>query len=346
MKVKPLQKIEADWRALLELTATPDLYQEDLDLLYRATSASANVGRVLEVESKLTETQRRIHHARRFIFASDYKRAEEILADESDLTPILRGDRLCLLAIIAHRESHDWGRARDLMIAAAKIFETCGEFHRMIRARINSLICARDLGEYDQGALYALEQECIRRGYHDQAGLIQRGRTIELLNEGEFTRALTEGERALESYKLDGCPEDRSVALAIVAISKFLNGKHSEANSLAASIPVRSERTQSYLQILDHLQKGKTPTISNSHPLGRVPWKKANSSKFRRSSTYGRILELIRQRPYPRHELIEAIWGKNSCGVSYDNRLYVAIATLRKKHGICVEFDGERYRAK
>ena len=233
--------------------------------------------------------------------------------------------------------------AARYMEKAAEKFQSVGETHRMLRALINGYIFRRDLGEYVAGNLFALEQECLRNSHFDLAGFIARGRAIELCTQGEFEKARIECAAALEQFKLDGCPEDRALCVALMAILCKLCGDDRAAATHFSSIPIQAGRVASYIAIYKSLENGLVPKLDASHTLAATPWKSSVQFILKSNSSLGRILRVLSKGPREKNELIEQIWGAKAGGPVYENRLRVALTKLRKSYGVAVKFDGGRY---
>jgi hypothetical protein len=260
--------------------------------------------------------------------------------NEALLTHLYAGDRHFLLALVHHRQGDIQLAARDLDRAIVS-FRMAGDTHRELRSAVNRLICFSDCDSCTVGALIVLEQRALREGYYDIAGVIQRTRALELLRTCHLTEALAAGREAVRSYSFDGCPEDRLITIALVAIIEVLIGNLSAAQELRSSIFPVEPRVQVYLNCYEQIVAGRLPTVPKGHALDAIPWKKM---ALKPMSVPGKIIAALKSRPLSRDQLIESVWGSTADHPSYRNRLYTAINAIRKANHFDIYFDGESYR--
>lgn len=127
-------------------------------------------------------------------------------------------------------------------------------------------------------------------GFHDLVGNIDKAYLSVLLCEGHFQNSLAASQSAVEAYQLDGCPKDRSVALALNAICLFLDGQIKAAKSVEQSILIRDGKVAGYLSILKSLFLGKDPALPINHHLSGVPWNLNGAPKS--NSVTGNLLKM------------------------------------------------------
>ena len=318
--------------------------------LYKACAALANNGQKHAEEARLSELERTLQEARRCLSRGEIAQAQTLLhsLEDSVLTDLYAGDKHALLAILHHRNGNLSQVVPELDLSI-EFFRKAKDGHRELRSEINRLICSSDCESSTTGALFALEQRAMREKYYDLAAGVGRGyalavertRAIELLRSCQPVEALIACRDSLRSYQLDGCPEDRLLALALLAIVEALCGNLAAANEARQGIFPICARVAIYIHCYEAILAGHTPQVPKSHALDSVPWKKMF---LKPSSVTGKIISALKIKPLNRNELIEAVWGAQASHPSYRNRLYAAINSARKLNQANIYFDGENYR--
>jgi tetratricopeptide (TPR) repeat protein len=314
------------------------------DEVYRAMVAENNAHETestMRVENNLSLAQQNLLFIRRRIRRGELTVARDILLHlpiTKDLS--LDGDRLFLLASIAHRQGAP-REASQLYSEAAKQYLQAPDDYRALRSLINAEICSGSLANSLSGSLYSLEQEVRRQGYHELAAHCLRMRASELLSAGRGPEALSEAEAAVAFYDLDGDPEDKAIAQYLSAIAQFQSQNAEAAQKTSTKIHLHDGKVKVYAHILESLLKGKNPKTPVGHPLDGVRWL-IHSAKG--ESISGKIIQNLNMNPMTRDQLIAAVWGPEALDPSYCDRLYSAIKFIRKNQRRTILFDGEFYR--
>ena len=311
---------------------------------YKACAALANNGETHPGEKTLSDSEKTLLDVRRLLNRGSLSQACLHLESLSELglSPLLLGDRYFLFALAQHRMGKIQAAA-DSLDRATKAYRIAGDRHRELRAAINRLICFSDSRAVTVGSLFVLEQKAMRENYFDLAAVIQRTRSIELLRLGNLNEALAACRESVHSYGLDGCPEDRLIALCLVAIMEALRGNLPVAQDARNSVFPIDARVAVYVQCYEAIISGRTPSFPQGHALDVIPWKKLVLKPL---SVPGKILAALQEKPLTRDQLIEAVWGTGADHPSYRNRLYTAINAVRKNNKVDVYFDGETYRTR
>ena len=308
--------------------------------LYMACAALANNGLTHELEKELSVSEQMLLQARRALNRGELEKAMAILQKPVEQRGIYEGDRFALLAQAFHRLG-DVQKAAEAFDQAIELFKQAGDEHRELRAAINRLICFSDARSSTVGSLFVLEQRARRSEYYDLAAGVQRTRAIELLRECRLSEATEACRDSLRSYELDGCPEDRLIAMSLLAILEVLGGNLKAAEVARNSVFPVDRRAAVYLQAFDSIVAGRIPPLPKGHALDAIPWKKL---MLKPASVPGKILAALKEKPLTRNQLIEAVWGPRASHPSYRNRLYTAVNAARKAHRVDIIFDGETYR--
>ena len=199
-----------------------------------------------------------------------------------------------------------------------------------------------DLKSHINGELYFLKQRAFSNRYFDLVGNIERAAANIWLHEGNSLEALKCAQAAAECYQIDGCPEDKAISVALVAIAQLNYRNQKAAIETINSIHIKTGRIVSYLEIFKSLLIGKTPELAVGHPLHGVKWNV--QPRIKENSIPGKIYFALQGSPASRDSLIKSVWGEDAIDPSYNSRLYTAINELRKKYGVEVNFDGEQYK--
>jgi hypothetical protein len=333
----------SDWRALCLLAERGAGALGDYDL-YKACVSFAINGRAHEAEARLGKEYRALLAARRALKSGAASEAERLLQGfdpKGERAPELRGDRDFLLGLLAHRGGNA-ALAEQRLGSAIEWYRLGADEHRTLRAVINQKICRSSLESFQAGELFFLKQRATAGGFFDLVGNIEKAAVNELLRSGEFSEAVAASLRALAAYEKDGCPEDRSVALALHAIALRLAGRPEDARRAEEGLRIRDGKVEPYVAILASLAAGERPELPPGHPLLGVDWNAMPGPK--ENSIPGRILQRLQAGSAERDDLIRSIWGPNAVHPSYAARLYTAIKDLRRKYKVPVEFDGASYR--
>jgi len=330
-------KTGSEQRDLLSLKKNGPVGEFDV---YKACISQANLGASLPEEKNLPETETALLEVRRCLARSEFKEGESILRNLTSNHALLLGDKEFLLGQCLHRQGQQ-EKAADQMMAAALYYRKAGEDYRELRARTNAAICISTLESALYGDLQSLEQETRREGYLDLTANIVRNRAMELLAAGQLNEAHIQAMEAADLYQLEGYPDDRSVALITGAIALQMNGDSQRAQQVRSMCFVTVGKVKLYISVFEALVQGKTPKLHEGHPLHKVKWKKA---ALKSDSIPGKILQVLKDKPSSRDELIANVWGENATDVSYCSRLYTAINYIKKSKGITIAFDGEKYK--
>jgi hypothetical protein len=311
---------------------------------YKACAALANNGETHPEERLLSAPEKVLLDVRRLLNRGSLSQACLNIESLSELglSPLLLGDRYFLFALAQHRMGKIQAAA-DSLDRSVEAFRIAGDKHRELRAAINRLICISDTRAVTGGSLFVLEQKAMRENYFDLAAVIQRTRAIELLRSGNLNEALTASRESVHSYGLDGCPEDRLIAICLVAIMEALRGNLTVAQEARNSVFPVDARVAVYVQCYEAVIAGRTPSLPEGHALSVIPWKKV---ALKPMSVPGKILAALQEKPLTRDQLIEAVWGAGADHPSYRNRLYTAINAVRKTNKVDIYFDGETYRTR
>ena len=308
--------------------------------VYKACISQANLGATIPEENTLPETEKALLEARRLLSRAKLSEVSSLLQTLKPEHSLLRGDREFLMGQFYHRSGNQ-EKASEFMIAAALCYSLAGESYRELRARTNAAICVSTLESCLFGDLMSYEQEARREGYLDLAANIVRTRAMKLLIEGQLHEAHLQAMDAADLYQLEGYPDDRSIAILVGAIALQMNGETQRAQQIRTMCFVTVEKVKPYIMVFESLVQGKTPKLYPGHPLSEVKWKKA---ALKSDSIPGKILQVLKEKPSSRDELIANVWGENATDVSYCSRLYTAINYIKKSKGITIAFDGEKYK--
>jgi len=334
----------SDWQAtssLLEL-GVRSLQKYDV---YKACVSFAINGGLHEAEAELTAPYRELLEVRRLLKAQQMNLAlDKLNAFQAprghERYFELTGDRDHLLGMAYHRLG-DLPLSEEKLSSAIAFYRQGADEHRTLRALVNQKICRSTLETYTTGDLFFLKQRAAAAGFLDLVGNIEKAAVAELLLAGETTEAANAAERAIEAYRTDGCPEDRAVAQALLAIAQWLSGEKEAARATEKSLLIRNGKVEVYGSILAALFNGKNPVVPAGNPLAEVQWNA--SCGPRDNSIPGKILRRLQTGGAERDELIRSVWGENAIHPSYAGRLYTAIKDLRGKYKVPVVFDGARY---
>lgn len=340
------KSVVSDWQALSVLLeqGAPQL---EPYFVYKACIAFAINGETHEAELTLAKEYSVLLSARRAIKVLNLPVTAALLENYPKLDVTheryfeLMGDREYLFGLLAHR-MHDPETSEACFEQAAQLHAKGKDRHRALRSLINQKICRSTLASHVSGDLFFLKQRAFAEGYFDLVGNIEKAAACEWLCDGNFAEAERASQNAVAQYSIDGCPEDRSVAMTLYGISTFLMGHHEKAALLVGQVVIKNGKVASYLSILESLLAGKAPQLTEGHPLFPVQWPKM--SKLKMNSIPGRIMQCLNESPMGRDQLIQSIWGENAIDPSYCGRLYTAIKDLRRKYGVSIEFDGQNYQ--
>lgn len=308
-------------------------------VLYKAAIAISNIGSTHSDENKLSKCEITLLEVRRHIFRQEFGEAKLLLPSLKTHHPLLEGDKNFLLAQVFHRQG-DQQKAYELMNLAGDLYQIADEPYRELRARINGAICISTLDSSLFGELFSYEQEARRLGFMDLAANICRDRAQALLVAGRLSEAHLAAIEAADLYLLDGYPDDRSVAIVTGAIALIMNDENQKAQQVMALCLIRDGKVKQYIDIYESLVQGKTPKLHSGHPLAKVSWKK---NSLKKESVPGKIVNILKESPKNKDELILLVWGENAQDISYVARLHTAIKYLRKNKNISVAYDGEKY---
>lgn len=334
----------SDWKALAMLTEGD--VELPVYLIYKACIAFAINGNSHSAELSLSHEFTQLLKARRFIKEENFRDAANLLDNyflesEHDFFFELSGDRDYLRALIAHRTNQPT-LAEMYFKEAARQHSKGKDEHRKLRSLINQHIVTADLTTHLTGEIFFLKQRAFSANFFDLVGNIEKAAANVWLHEGNYFEAVRSAKAAVDSYQIDGCPEDRTVALTLLAIAQVLDGRHAEAVMTQNSIHIKGGKVSSYLLILNSLLDGAKPDIPPGHPLFGAPFNL--KPKIKDNSILGKVLTVLKSSPASRDELITKVWGQQAIDPSYNSRLYTAIKDLRTKHGISISFDGEQYK--
>lgn len=308
--------------------------------VYKACVSQANLGLTLPEESQLSTGERSLLQARKLLSRGSLDEARKLLISISTDEPLLHGDKNFLMGQCYHRMGEQQ-RCFEFMNIAAQSYQDAHETYRELRARINGAISVSTLETCLFGDLQAFEQEARREGYLDLVANILRTRSMNLLTAGQLNEAYFQAMEAAELYQLEGYPDDRTIALLVGAIALHMNGDVLAAQKIRGMCLVVVEKVRPYLMIYESLVQGKIPKLHPGHPLYEVKWKKF---ALKSDSIPGKILQILKEGPCSRDELIVSVWGEDATDPSYNSRLYTAINYIKKSKGIFIAFDGEKYR--
>jgi tetratricopeptide (TPR) repeat protein len=334
-----MNRSESQCLAILETQGENALSPDEV---YRAYVVLANNGLSRDGEEKLGSNHRALLEARRLIKAGKTEEAKEIVERVEAATPLLLGDRSFLLAALHHRQGKI-AEAGRLYAEASEFYDDGKDERRRLRAKINSLVCQNEVVTYIVGPLFALEQEARRGGFHDLVGITTRGRAIELIKLGRFEEASVEAESSVESFSIDGCPEDLALARLLAAIAKLAMGDLENAKKQFGRVHMTSGRLATYQAVYESLLAGKKPKTPKGHPLESTSWPRFS---VKHAAIPAKILRRLQAGAATPNELIEEVWGKDAIHPSYRNRLFVALNKLKKSVPQSIVFDGESYRLK
>lgn len=330
-------KTGSEQRNLIQLKKHGPVGEFDV---YKASISQANLGASLPEEKSLPETEKNLLEVRRCLARSEFDQAAKILQSLKPEHPLLQGDKEFLMGQVFHRKGQQ-EKAADQMMAAALHYVKAGEEYRELRARTNAAICISTLESALFGDLMSLEQETRREGYLDLTANLVRNRAMELLIAGQLNEAHLQAMEAADLYQLEGYPDDRAIALITGAIALQMNGEHQRAQQVRAMCFVNVGKVKIYLSVFESLVQGKTPKLHEGHPLYKVKWKK---TALKAESIPGKIIQVLKENPQTRDQLIVQVWGESATDVSYCSRLYTAINYIKKSKGITIAFDGEKYK--
>lgn len=309
-------------------------------VLYKAAIAISNIGSVHPEESKLSPCEITLLQVRRLIFRQEFTEAHSLLQDLKTHHPLFEADKNFLNAQAYHR-CGDQMKAYELMNRAGDLYQMAGEPYRELRARINGSICITSLESSLFGELFSYEQEARRLGFMDLAANICRDRSMVLLLAGRLTEAYNSAMESVNLYLLDGYPDDRSVSVVMGAIALLMNDEKARAEQTMGMCLIRDGKVKQYLSIYENLLQGKTPKLHKGHPLAEMRWSK---NSLKKESVPGKIVNMLKESPKTKDDLIRLVWGLEAQDISYVARLHTAIKYLRKTKGITVTYDGEKYQ--
>lgn len=307
---------------------------------YLAAISVANSGATIPEEACLPEIEKNLLQVRRFLYEQKLDEARSLLEKCNSLDPFLKGDQLFLIAQFHHRKGEQKS-ACIFMNEAGDLYQQAGDLHRELRARSNSAICLSSLESCLVGDLHIYEQEARREGFLDILANILRTKAMEFLIAQRPQEAQAQALEAAGLYELDGYREDHAVALTLAAVCALLIGDVVKAQELKSRSSFLDGKVKSYHQVYMDLLTGKVPKVIAGHPLERMNWK---SAILKPESVAGKIVQHLRTGAKTKDELIRFTWGENALDISYCDRLYTAINSLRKERLITVIFDGEFYR--
>jgi hypothetical protein len=309
-------------------------------VLYKAAIAVSNIGSIHPGEVKLSACEVTLLEVRRQIFKQEFAQAETLLQPLKTHHPLLEADKVFLTAQIFHRRG-DQPKAYELMNRAGDLYQMAFEPYRELRARVNGAICVTSIDSSLFGELYSYEQEARRLGFMDLAANICRDRSMVLLVAGRLSEAHNAAMESADLYRLDGYPDDRSVSIVTGAIALLMNDEQARAQHLIGTCLIRDGKVKQYLGIYEALLQGKTPKLHKGHPLAEVKWKK---NSLKKESVPGKIVNILKESPKSKDDLIIQVWGEGAQDISYVARLHTAIKYLRKTKGVAVTYDGEKYQ--
>lgn len=330
-------KAGSEQRNLIELKKKGPMGDFDV---YKACISQANLGATLQEENVLGETEKALLEARRLLSRAKLSEVKNLLETLQPNHPLLKGDREFLMGQYFHRSGNQQ-KASEFMMASALCYSLAGESYRELRACTNAAICVSTLESCLYGDLMSYEQEARREGYLDLAANIVRTRAMKLLIAGQLIEAHLQAMDAADLYQLEGYPDDRSIALLVGAIALQMNGEPQRAQQIRSMCFVIVEKVKPYIMVYESLVQGKTPKLYPGHPLSEVKWKK---SALKSDSIPGKIIQILKEKPSSRDELIANVWGESATDISYCSRLYTAINYIKKSKGITIAFDGEKYK--
>lgn len=333
----------SDWQAVTAVLEKDAISEYEI---YKACVSFSINGATHAAECDLPAVYKLLLESRRCLKADEMARAIKILQQDWHIDPThphyyeLSGDQQYLMGLIWHRQNSP-ERAEGFFERATQLYDKGKDTHRALRSLINQKICNASSESYIKGEIFFLKQRAFSLRYHDLVGNIEKAAACELLCVGEYTQAKIAAQSALTAYQLDGCPEDRAVATALLGIAHWITGDRAAAAECEATLQVRDGKVKSYLDILNALLSSKRPKILQGHPLDRVNWSRVQGIKKRTIS--GTIVERLKLGPAGRDELIQHVWGEKAIEPYYCNRLHSAINDLRTRHRIRIEFDGQNY---
>lgn len=322
--------------ALVSESKSTDMLQ-----IYHACVAVACNGLSRAEEQQLPSYAKDLLEVRRFLNSSSLQEADSILhaLRYQEIPLIFTADRVFLEGQVLHRRGFQ-SEALIKLNEAADIYHQAGDYFRELRSRSNAYIANCDLRMCLFGELVALEQKARRLGYLEIAANICRARAEQLMQVGRFDEAVLAAEEAVSLYQSDGYPDDQAVAVYLAALSLMMLGKTEQAHQMQFRARVSDGKVSLFSQAYSSLRLGKMPDFPYGHPMKNVPWKVAT---VKSNSIPGKIIDALTEGPKSRDELVEAVWGQNAIDPSYNNRLYVALSSLKKTKKIQIEFDGEKY---
>lgn len=334
-------KNKSEYQLILKLNT----YQESVltqDEVYKACSGMANVGHYHAAELDLQYYQKELLFIRRLIYQGELEKAQLNLLSlqDTNLPELYLGDIQALLGIVL-RAKGQCELARQKFINSTFHFGKINELHRINRSLINASVCENGLNSYSGGVLYALEQNAQREKFYDLVGLIKRGRARELMLQNNFIQADLELKSAIYNYELDGPPDDLAVTKIMSAIVNIANGNLVEAQNLYKSVSIVDGKVKNYINIFKSIYRGEVPIVPEGHAFAGIEW----SLLINNFSLTGKIIQTLQHKgPQNRDQLIYHLWGADATDVSYCNRLFVALAKIKKIGTHQIKFDGEKYR--
>lgn len=308
--------------------------------LYKACIAVACNGLKLPEEEFLSSHEKSLLEVRRLIHGSKFEAAEKILLGFISPIVLLNGDRLFLWGLL-HNRKGEQKLAKEYWNYAADEYRTLGDFHRELRARVNGALAVSDLESVLSGELYCHELEARRRGFHDIVANIVRTRAIELLIAHRFQEALFQAEDSAALYLQDGFQDDRSVSLAVAAIAAKFLGKSEDAARYRSQILITDGKVKIYLEALESVLSGKTPSIPKGHSLDRMVWPRITVKK---NSITAKIISALSEGPLTKEELIDVVYAPPELNEAYIRRLYSAINQIRKDKLAEIVYNGKEYQ--
>ena len=333
-------KIVSDWKNYYRLLAEEGDQMNDLEI-YQACAAVANNGMTRSEEKNLCSVAKKLLQIRRYLNNREIEKAHEqiITIRSKDLHPMLAGDRNYLLGVIHNRKGNMRLTIKNMKLS--KDYFLNGKLeHRYLRAILSEKICEEDINSFTHGDLFAIKQKAYRNEYLDLVGNIQKGYSVQLLELGNYHEARNQALDAIESFKHDGCPEDKSIAYCIAAISSIICADQNAGDKYIQYVIGNSGKTREYKQIYNDLKQKKRPRIPKGHFLSKTKWP---IIAVKEGTISGKILNALNNGKISRDDLITSVWGSNSYDISYISRLHVAINELRKKYKYNIAFNGTHY---
>lgn len=345
----------SDYTLFLNLNSNENSNLTALEV-YKGCAIAAVNGLRIEIESQLNPLYQELLEIRRLIYFSRINSISSkinlILEDimnnkilfQLDSPSLIKGDLKFLSGMIASFKG-DNKKAGNYMDEAALDYLKANDQRRFYKSLVNKYICISNTSKsYQSGELYALNENCQSMGYYDISGNIYRSYALELLIAGNLPYAIEMALKAQNQYQKECFFDDYLISKSIEGICESLLLNLHKAKNLFFELDTEMFRThrktKEFYVAFKYLLEGKVPNPSSDHPLARVPWSKLILKK---GSLKAQLIEVLKDRPYTRVELILKLWGENATHESYNKRFHALLNEARSSSTYLIHFDGEMY---